>query len=128
MSTFTRTDRTAAAVRAAIEEVARLRTVPVTREELESSRDTLLGQFQMGLETAGQIAGRWWNLTVWGLPPNWYTDYQHQIVKTEDPAALKPAIDRLDPSKFTIVVVGKASDIKDDLAKIAPVEVRGEKR
>jgi zinc protease len=123
MSTFTRNDRTAAAVQAAIDEVKQLNKSTVTREELDASRDTLIGQFQMGLETPAQVADRWWNLVVWGLPADWYRDYQQKIVQTEDPASLAPAIAKLNPAKFTIVVVGKASEIKTDLEKIAPVQV-----
>lgn len=123
MSTFTRTDRTVAAVEAAIAELAALRTSPVTPDELESARDTLIGQFQMGLETAGQAADRWWNLQVWGLPTSWYTEYQRQIVQTEDPATLTAAIDRIDPARLVIVVVGRAGEIKEALEKVAPVQV-----
>ncbi len=126
MSTFTRNDRTASAVQAAIDEVKRLGGAEVTAQELESSRDTLIGQFQMGLETSAQIADRWWNLKVWGLPQDWYKEYQRRIVQTEQPAALRAAIGKLDPAKFTVVVVGKASEIKADLERIAPVEVIGE--
>ncbi|MCL2329937.1 MAG: insulinase family protein [Phycisphaerae bacterium] len=124
MNTFTRTERTAEAVKAMIEDVRRLKTDPVTQDELSTARDTLIGQFQMGLETPGQIADRWWNLTVWGLPQTWYTDYQKQLASTSDPAALTTAIERIRPDRFIIVVVGKASEIKDNLAKIGPVTVQ----
>ena len=77
----------------------------------------------MGLETPGQIADRWWNLLVWGLPENWYTDYQKGLISTSDPAVLRSAAERIDPSRLVIVVVGKAADIKADLERIAPVEV-----
>jgi zinc protease len=123
VSTFTRNDRTAAAVEAAIKELAALKTEAVTAEELDSARDTLIGQFQMGLETAGQIADRWWNLVVWGLPNDWYTAYQEDIVQTDKPALLNSAVERLDTARLTIVVVGKASEIKADLERIAPVEI-----
>jgi zinc protease len=123
LSTFTRNDRTAAAVQAAIQELAALTDEPVTSEELDSARDTLVGSFQMGLETPGQVADRWWNLVVWGLPENWYADYQKSLISTGDPALLRTAAERIDPSRLTVVVVGKAADIKADLEKIAPVEV-----
>jgi len=123
LSTFTRNDRTAAAVEAAIQELTALASEPVTHEELDSARDTLVGSFQMGLETPGQIADRWWNLLVWGLPENWYTDYQKGLISTSDPAVLRSAAERIDPSRLVIVVVGKAADIKADLERIAPVEV-----
>jgi len=123
MSTFTRNDRTAAAVQAAIQELTALKTGQVTTDELNSARDTLIGQFQMGLETAGQVARRWWDLVVWDLPERWYTDYQQQIARTDDPALLRTAIDRLDPGRLTIVVVGNAAEIQAALEEIAPVEV-----
>lgn len=123
ISTFTRNDRTAAAVEAAIQELAALSAAEVSLDELETSRDALIGQFQMGLETAGQVADRWWNLVAWGLPENWYTEYQNQIATTDDPALLQSAVQRIDPSRLTIVVVGRAAEIQAELEKIAPVEV-----
>ncbi len=123
MGTFTRTDKTAEAVRAALDEVRRLREGNITPAELEDARDTLIGQFQMALETPAQIAARWWDLIVWGLPQTWYATYLRDIANTRDPAVLNAiAKNRLDPAHLTTVVVGDAPKLEIPLRDIAPVQ------
>ncbi|MDM8008858.1 MAG: pitrilysin family protein [Phycisphaerae bacterium] len=123
ISTFTRTEKTAEAIEAALAEVNKLVTGDVSPEELALARDQLIGGFQVGLETAWQIAGRWWDLKVWGLPEGWYDGYQAAIVGVNDPAALRQAAARtIDPQKLTIVVVGNGEGVREDLSRIGPVE------
>jgi zinc protease len=122
ISTFTRTDRTAEAISAALGEVRRLGDSDVSAEELSLARDQLIGGFQVSLETSSQVASRWWDLVVWGLPERWYAGYQAAILAVKDPAALRQTARRtIDPRKLTIVVVGNGAAIRDDLSRIAPV-------
>ncbi len=122
IGTFTRTEKTADAVRAALEETTALTKSTITQAELDEARDTLLGGFQMALETPSQIAARYWDLVVWGLPENWYGQYLRDVAATKDPKALNDAAGRkLAPDRLAIVIVGKGEAIRDELAKIAPV-------
>ncbi len=122
IGTFTRTEKTADAVQAALVEVDRLLGDNVTDDELTRARDTLLGQFQMGLQTPAEIAQRWWDLIVWGLPERWYHDYLHDVAAVDQPAALHAAARRtLTPDRLTIVIVGDADAVEQPLTAIAPV-------
>jgi zinc protease len=121
--TFTRTEKTVEAVKAALAEVERIRAGTITKEELEFARDTLIGQFQMGLETPAQLANRYWDLAVWNLPMNWYGYYLGAIAGTTDPAALDAAAKRvIDPGQLLIVVTGDAGKVQPELGAIMPVE------
>jgi predicted Zn-dependent peptidase len=122
MSTFTRTERTVDAIKAMLDEVERLQTGQVTQDELDAARDTLLGNFQMALETPAQIAARWWDLIVWGLPEGWYSDYLRSIASVKDPKVLdEVARSRLRPDDLAIVVAGDGTQLEKDLAAFGPV-------
>ncbi len=123
INTFTRTDKTAEAIEAALAEMNKLFTADVSTEELALARDQLIGGFQVGLETPSQVASRWWDLKVWGLPDGWYDGYQAAIIGVNDPAAVRQAAVRtIDPHKLTIVVVGNGDGVRKDLSRIGPVE------
>lgn len=124
VSTFTRTEKTAEVIEAALAEIEKLAQAPVTSEELEQSRDSLIGRFQMALETPSQIASRYWDLIVWGLPEGWYSNYLHSVAQVEEPArTLQTARRVLRPEEMLVLVVGNAEKIRSDLEAIAPVTV-----
>ena len=124
IGTFTRTDKTVEAIEAILAEVDRLQAGSMTKDEIGEARDSLIGRFQMALETPAQVASSWWYLTVWGLPERWYTDYQRSIADINDPVRVDVAANRLlDRSRLTIVVVGDRSQIEAELSRIAPVQV-----
>jgi len=101
----------------------KLFTADVSTEELALARDQLIGGFQVGLETPSQVASRWWDLKVWGLPDGWYDGYQAAIIGVNDPAAVRQAAARtIDPHKLTIVVVGNGDGVRQDLSRFGPVE------
>ncbi|HSA26624.1 MAG TPA: pitrilysin family protein [Phycisphaerae bacterium] len=122
ITTFTRTDRAAEAVRLVLGEVARInRPSDMSREELDQARDTLVGSFQVDLETSARVAAMHWNLRVWGLPPTWYQEYLARLATITDPAELTAAAARIiDPSGLTIVVVGRGDELAPALSGIAP--------
>ena len=125
ISTFTRTEKTADAIRAALEVAERLRMETFTAEELADSRNSLLGSFQMGLETPSQIAARWWDLVVWGVPEDWYGGYLKAIAGIESTSLLSETARRyLDPATMSIVVVGKAADVAPQLAPFGTLTTR----
>jgi zinc protease len=122
MSTFTRTDKTAVAVEAALGEVRKLTDGLVTPEELRQCRDSLIGKFQMALETPAQTAARYWDLIVWGLPENWYSEFLRAVERVDDPASMTETARRvLKPDQMLVVVVGNGEKIREELTKIAPV-------
>ncbi len=121
--TFTRTDKTAEAIQVILAEIDRLGDGEITGNELENARDTLIGGFQMALQTPAQVARRWWDLVTWNLPERWYSNYLRHVARTADQAELnRVAIRLLDPRRLTIVVAGNASEIQAELSRIAPVE------
>ncbi|MGD9109957.1 MAG: pitrilysin family protein, partial [Phycisphaerales bacterium] len=60
LGTFTKTESTADAIRAVIEEIKRLKSEPPSEEELEESRSYILGSFVRNRETPQQVASDLW--------------------------------------------------------------------
>jgi zinc protease len=123
VSTFTKTPTTAETVQAVLDEVRRLVAEPPAGKELDDAVAYMVGSFAGSLETPQDIAGRLWTLELNGLPPTWYEDYLASVAATDTEDLKRCAAELLAPDRLVIVVVGDASRVKEELEKIAPVDV-----
>lgn len=125
VSTFSKNETTVAAVKAIFEELERLRGEPPAADELARTKSYIIGSFPGDRETPQQVAGDVWLRESLGLPDD-YFDRMLSAVRTvtaDQCAAL--AREALDPQTLVVVVVGPASQLKDELAAVAPVTVVG---
>jgi zinc protease len=92
--------------------------IPVTQEELEYNKQSLIRRFPAGFETTNQIAGQLSNLVVYDLPDSYFNEYIAKInaVKLED--VNRVANKYLSPDKMAIVIVGDKSVIEPKLKEI----------
>jgi zinc protease len=122
-STFSKTDSTAAAVRAALDEIDRLRREAPSEAELGDTKANFIGKVALQRETPQQIANELWHAELYGLP----TDHLDRTIARA--SALSPeeclslAREWVDPAKLVVIVVGSAEELKAALEKIAPVTV-----
>jgi zinc protease len=125
VSTFSKTETTAPAVQAVLDEIARLRVEGPTVIELADQKSYMQGSFARDRETPQAVAGDLWMLETNGLKPDYYDQMMTAVAALTDADCLKLAQKAVDPAKLVIVVVGNAAQIKADLEKIAPVTVVG---
>jgi predicted Zn-dependent peptidase len=86
-------------------------------EEIESAKNYIVGQFPQSLETNSSKASAYLRLIYYGLGFDYYDRYLGEI-EAARPEAIKQAAIKLLPEKnYTLVVVGKASEIKKILDK-----------
>jgi len=86
-------------------------------EEVESSRNYILGQFPPTLETNASKAGAYVRLAFYKLGFDYYDKYLDEVGKLT-PAGVKAAAAALLPQEdFVLVVVGKAEEIRPLLKK-----------
>jgi predicted Zn-dependent peptidase len=123
VGTFSKTESTAKAVKAVLEEINRLKTEGPSDKELEDSRSYILGSFVRGRETPQQIAGDLWLIESQGLDKNYLERLLSGIAKTEQADCEHLVQQTIEPGKLVIVVVGEAEKLKEGLKKIAPVTV-----
>jgi len=123
VGTFSKTESTAQAVQAVLDEIMRLKKEGPTAEELESSRSYILGNFVSQRETPQQIAGDLWLIESQNLGADYLERLFNGIAGTCDKDCQNLVSDTIQPDKLVIVVVGQADRIKAAPEKIAPVTV-----
>jgi zinc protease len=123
VGTFSKTESTAEAVRAVLEEIKRLKTQGPSNDELESSRSYILGSFVRGRETPQQIAGDLWLIESQGLGADYLEKLLGGIAKAKRTDCERLVRETIEPDKLVIVVVGEAEKLKEKLEQVAPVTV-----
>lgn len=120
MSTFSKTESAAAALQVLLDESRRLLKDPLTKEEIDLARNYLVGSFVGSRETPEDIVSDEWLVESEGLSKDYYKRYLRAISKATVPQVNKAARALVQPDKLSVVVVGDAEKMQDDLEKIAP--------
>jgi len=124
VATNTNNDSTAACIKAAIEEIGRMRNSDITAEELTLAQDFMKGYFAFRFETPEQIADQILNIKIYGFPSDYISTYRHNVESVTS-AEIRTAAEKfLDSENMLFIVVGKADNIKAGLEKIGKVIVR----
>ncbi len=123
ISTFTKNESVVETIQVIIEQVQEFRTVPPTEAEFGDTRSYLFGSFARNRETPQQIARDLWLMESQDLS----RDYFRRLFGTLETATPEDCIRLtqkvIHPDKLSIVVVGDASVLKEQLETIAPVTV-----
>lgn len=119
VSTAVASDVTAAATREILGEIDRIRTEPITEDELTLATSYLSGVFPIRYETTASIATAIANMVVYGLGDDYFDGYRAHIQAISTTDVLEAARRHLDPSRLKITVVGDSATIK------APLEALG---
>lgn len=122
-STFTKTPSTADAVRTILGEIDKIRSEPVTSEELSDTKTYITGSFPGDRETPMAVVGDLWMIETQDLPKDYLRQYLAAVKDATADNLTAVAKRLMDPDHLIIVVVGEAEKIKADLEKIASVTV-----
>jgi len=88
---------------------------PITAEELEAGRGSLLGKFPLKFENPGYLLDQTAQVERYGLPDDWITGRQDRL-RAVDLAAAQAAWDKaVSVDEINWLVVGDAATIKADL-------------
>ncbi|HRO63416.1 pitrilysin family protein [Thermomonas sp.] len=121
ITTFTKTDSTAAAIDMAIATLDRLHRDGLDAATLQSAKNYIAGQFAPRLETAAQVATTLAWLTLYGEPRS-YIDGYLDAVATATPEQVAAARAVFPDSKdLVMVVIGDAAKIRGLLKAYGPV-------
>jgi zinc protease len=97
---------------------------PVTAEEVDFARSSIVRREPLTLETNGQIASRVQDLILYGLPLDYFDDYNLHVAAVTVADVNRVAREYLQPDRFAIVVVGDRSTIEGPLRELPyPVDV-----
>lgn len=102
---------TAQAIQIVLDEINRIRTVKVSAEELETSKNQAVETFPLIFSTAAQIAGTFAQDEYTKRPADYWDTYRRRIAAVTTDDVQRVAQKYLDPSKLVILVVGNIDDI-----------------
>ena len=92
--------------------------IPVSKAELEYSKQSLIRRFPRQVETVGQMTGQLSSLYVYGLSDDYANDYLKKIAAVSLDDVKRVANTYLKPDKMAIVVVGDKATIAARLSEI----------
>jgi zinc protease len=106
VNTAVKSDVTGAAVQEILSEIERIRTTPISEDELTLATSYLDGVFPIRYETTAAIASALANMVIHGLPEGYYDEYRAHVRSVTTEGVLRAAQRYLHPDELRIVVVG----------------------
>lgn len=103
----TKAPSTVQAISAVEQEINRIRTEPVTEEELRLAKDSFLNSFVFSFSNSAQIANRQASLEYYGLPPDYLERFRDGVVAVTREAVQTVAQKYLRPAALIILAVGR---------------------
>ncbi len=107
-----------------LDELKKLKSGGVTKEELASAKSFYVGHYPLSMETPVQIASKIIVQEFYGLPEDYIDKYLDnvRVVSMED---IDGAIKRvLDPENIVITLVSKSEDILEEAKALGDVELK----
>jgi hypothetical protein len=116
------TSQTAKAVRAVRALAAEMRSVEVSDEELKTAKERVLNRLVYAFDTKAKAIERLMTYEYYGYPKDFARQYQNALQAVTRADVLRVAKERLDPDKWTLVVVGNPITFDEPLERLgAPV-------
>lgn len=116
----TRSDATVPFVQSVKEEIERIRTNPITQEELARAKDSVLNSFVFNFQDPAQTLSRLIRYEYYGYPSDFVFRFQKAVENTTIEAVQAAAQKHLDPDQLVTLVVGNASAMEPPLAALSP--------
>ncbi|MEB3336937.1 MAG: pitrilysin family protein [Leptolyngbyaceae bacterium] len=120
----TRSDATVTMIRALKAEIERIRTTPITPQELTYAKDIVLNSFVFNFQSPSQTLGRLMRYEYYGYPKDFIFRYRKALEAVTVADVQRVAQTYLKPDEIVTLVVGNADAIKpalSSLSKSSPV-------
>jgi zinc protease len=116
----TRSEATVPFVKSALAELEKVRTAPITPQELARAKDSVINSFIFSFATPGQTLSRVIRYDYYDYPEDFIFKYQKQVEATTVAQIQKAAQTHLKPENIVTLVVGNAKEINPSLTTLAP--------
>jgi len=119
-----RADVTGPAVHELFSELDRIRTNPLTPDELSMSKDFLMRSLPGDFETAEETTGKMSDIFTYQLPIDYYRIYPAKIEAVTSEQAASVALKYIHPENMFLIAVGDKAKIQPEIEKLnlGPVE------
>lgn len=105
-SAQTATENTFQAIAQIQSEIERLLNEPIPRDEMEATRNYLMGRYTLSWVTLGSITSLFAQIAIHGLPLDYWHQYLDQLRAVTESAVREACARYLQPNRMSIVVVG----------------------
>jgi len=116
----TRSDATVPFVKSTLAELEKVRTAPITAQELTRAKDSVINSFIFSFATPGQTLSRVMRYDYYDYPEDFIFQYQKQVEATTIAQIQKAAQTHLKPENIVTLVVGNAKEINPSLSTLSP--------
>ena len=104
-------------------ELNRIRTEPISAEDLRAAKNNLSGSFGRSLENPATVARFATNIQEYGLSADYYNNYLKRLEAVTVADVQRVAKTYIEEGQYLIVIVGKALDIAPGLQRLGfPIE------
>jgi len=121
--TFTKNESLREAIDVALDEVRKIREIPVGEEELESNERYISGLFPFELETNGHLAYWLTELAFYGLGTEFVENYRSRIDAVESAGVQEVAEKYFHVDDCMILLLTNYEGVKDQLEGLGRIEV-----
>ena len=121
-SASVRNDVTDSAVTEFLYEFNRIRTEPVSEEELEAAKNNLAGSFGRSLESPNTVTSFAINIARYGLPKDYYNNYLKRLSAVTVEDVQRVANKYIHAESLVIGVVGRGSEVAGGLEKFGELK------
>ena len=104
-----------------LDEMERMRTERVTREECDRAKDSFINSFVFHFTTASQAVAQRVDMEFFGLPPDYLKTYIARVSAVTDEDLLRVARTYLHPDRATILVLGKKGEFDPPLEQFGRI-------
>lgn len=121
--TMTKNEDVEAAAQAILEQIERMLAEPVSAEELQLARDSILNSEVFDYDTKRKVLDRLVLFEMYGYQTDFLKRYQEAVRKLT-PAEIQAAVRRVwKPADLTFLVVGTAEKFDGDFSRFGPVNM-----
>lgn len=118
---MTKSETTAEAIDAIIEQIERLQNEPITEDELRSTKDLILNSAIFEYDSYEEILSQQMSNEYQGLAEDAFDEYLQEVRETTIEDVQRVAQEYLNPDQLEILVVGNEDEIGDQLQKYGNV-------
>ncbi len=117
----TKSQSTAEGIQALYEDIDKLRTEPISDEEIKKAKDSILNSFIFNFDSPEKVLHERMAYEFYGYPLNFLEKYRDGIEKTTKEDVNRVALKYLHRDQFAVLVVGNPKDFDKPLSALGPV-------
>ena len=118
----TKSQSTIESIQAAAEDIDKLKTEPISEDEIRRAKDSILNAFVFRLDSPDKILAERMTYEYYGYPPDWLDKYQAEIKKVTAADVNRVAAKYLHKDQLAVLVVGNTKEFDKPLDSLGAVK------